>query len=245
VLKHALLAERGAAERSARPAERQYYEAGRAADAEADDSSRKTPTEPVQRFSRGAVQHADLRVRVTVALHLRRVEHVRKRLGVDFPATIAWRGERIRGVDLAGPEHDGAAIIDSRAEPCPIERDDAPIGLRDKARVPVVERAIKPLGVARGLEQCCLLDVRHRRPADLDSDVRPERRDRPSQIVVVDVVEAETSPKRPSEPKDKGACDATVDLHLGAEARRFQPLSDALLRHASGTKNRCGLAAPG
>jgi hypothetical protein len=30
---------------------------------------------------------------------------------------------------------------------------------------------------------------------------------------VVDVAEAETSAKRPSEPKDKGACDATVDLH--------------------------------
>ena len=181
--------------------------------AEADDSSRKTPTEAVHRFSRGAVQHADLRVRVAVALHLRRVEHVRKRLGVDFPAAIAWRGERIRGVDLAGPEDDVAAIIASGGEACPVERDDAPVGLRDKARVPVVEPAVKPLAVARGREQCCLLDVRHGRPVNLDWEVRPERRDRPLQIVVVDVAEAETSPKRPGEPKDNGACHATVDLH--------------------------------
>jgi hypothetical protein len=48
---------------------------------------------------------------------------------------------------------------------------------------------------------------------DLDWQVRPERRDRPSQIVVVDVAEAETSSKRPSEPKHKGARDATVDPH--------------------------------
>ena len=125
VLKHVLRAEGGTAERSARPAERQYYEAGRAADAEADDSSRKTPTEAVHRFPRGAVLHADHRVRVAVALHLRRVEHVHKRLGVDFPAAVALRGERMRGVDLAGPEDDSAAIIASRAEACPVERDDA------------------------------------------------------------------------------------------------------------------------
>jgi hypothetical protein len=30
---------------------------------------------------------------------------------------------------------------------------------------------------------------------------------------VVDVAEAETSSKRPREPKDNGACDATVGLH--------------------------------